>query len=884
MGRVILSLYPADYRELLSADMLATFVRESHRVYDHKRLAGLVAFAIRTLGGFMVAAVRAHAELSMARAANAFKRPAIRLERMGQEARYAARRLARSPAFSIAAVLTLGLGIGGSAAMFTLVNRILLRPLPYPNAARVVALSHDAPGLDMMDGGQSWATFQHYREHAETLRRVALYQEAMINLTGGGAPQRVSLSLVTPSLFAVLGTAPALGRVLDQHDAVAGAPIVVLISEQLWRSRYAADSSVIGRTIGINGREREVVGVMPDRFAFPSPDTDVWMNITDERPGPVDDFYLSGVGLLAGGRSAADVHTELMALVGGLASGARRSPIPFSEWGLLPAIAPLKTAMVRDASSMLWILFGAVGIVLLVAGVNTTTLFLVRAAERQREIDVRRALGAVGRDMRHFFLSEALFLSIAAGAVGAVLAGVALQFVTAWGSDNLPRLAEVRPDGWMLGFTAALTVLIGMTISGVTARQSRSDSSTALMIRTGTAGSADRATHRALVAFQVAMAFALLVGAGLLLRSFAKLRTVELGFNPANVLTFDVSLPFGRYPTYERTATFFEQLVANAASLPGVRAAGAISHLPLSQSAWTSIVEPIEAATAVTNALIPVDLALVTAGYFEALGVPIVEGTFAEGGSRPVLLSAPLAERLFGEEPAVGRLVRRAGDPQRSWNIVSGVVGPVRSHAMHLPATDILYVPVLDVPSDDGFNPGAMTVVIRTTGHPGEIASAARGLVTTLDPELSISNLGPLSRVVSQATARWSFASTLLTASAATALLLGTVGLYAVLSFAVSRRAHEIGIRMALGARAAAVRWMIVKQSGIMAMAGLLGGLLLALAGARLLRGLLYELTPGDPVTLFVMGALVLATALIAGDIPARRAARVDPMRVLRGQ
>lgn len=775
--------------------------------------------------------------------------------------------------------------------MFTLVNGILIQPLPYPEADRLVVMRHAAPGLDMPAADQSEGTFLHYWSRSRVFEDMAVYNENVVSVTDGeGDPERVQVALVSPSFFSTLQIVPVRGRLFTQEDSRPGAPGVVLLSHDLWTRRYGADPGIVGRSVELNRMPKQVVGILPPGFGFPQPETQIWYATElDHAATRLGDLYLSGIGRLKPGVSPEEAEADLDRLIPSLADRYADATAMLQDAQLRAIVKPLKEVVVGGIGSALWVLLGGIGFVLLIACANIVNLVLVRAEHRQKEVAVRMALGASRGDIVRYFVTESLVLAILGGVLGLVIADAAVRLLIAFGPENLPRLHEVRIDGRVLAFTAGLAILASLLFGAVPVFRRGPDPASALKAGGGTANSERQRARRLLVASQVALALTLLVGSALMVRSFWNLRNVDPGFDPEGVLTLELALPYRPYPTYNAAAGFYHRLLEGVRALPGVESAGAVSGLPLVPLP-SFYDEPLAAegdgvaAVATHN--------LVTPGYFEALRIPLVEGRAFEpgdraGGGNPVLVSSTLARRLFPGESALGKRVRRAAGAKEPWYTVVGIVGSVPKETVGGGAAEVLYFPVWDqAPGTDYIpnTPTHMSVVIRTSLPPASLGPAVRRIVRDLDPDLPIANIRTMERIVADTMARTSFTMALLLIAAVVALLLGAVGIYGVISYAVSRRTREIGIRIALGAQAMDVSRLVLRQGTGVVLAGLGAGVLAALALTRFLRVLLFEVSPTDPTTFIVMSLLLLTVALLASYLPARRAARVDPMIALRSE
>jgi predicted permease len=809
---------------------------------------------------------------------------------------YAARRLARSPAFTATASLTLAVGIGATVAIFALVDGVLFRPLPYPDSERLVVIRHAAPGLGLGDVELSDGLYEHYRASNEVFEEMAIWQEAFVNLDGpDGEALRVELALTTPSLLQVLGVRPLLGPGFDGNDDGGRS---VLLSYGLWQRRYGGDPSVVGRMTLVNGAARRVAGVMPRDFRFPRPGIDLWMDLGFDRDDlRVGSFYYRGAARLRPGVTVQQARAELDRLVRTVEGEfPDATPQRLSEMRLTPLVAPMKDDVVGDVRTTLWLLFGAVGFVLLIACANVANLHLVRAVAREREVAVRAALGAARRDLVRYLLAESGLLAAVGGASGTLTAWAAVRVFAKRAPVDLPRLEELAVGGRALACAAVLTAVAGMVFCLLPA---------AGALRAGRGGGlhgAGRAltasprrqrTQRALVAAQVALALALLVGSALMVQTFLRLARVDPGFDHRDLLTFEIAQPLRGYETYERSARFQLALLDSLRALPGVLSAGAVGGLPLTGteggSSWTStsrFLQPLEAEgqPATDGEPREVRARAVTHGYFEAMGISVVNGraprpTDRAAAGSPVLLSANLAARLFRGASAVGRLVRHPDDA--GWNTVLGVVADVREDGNDEPAPEIVYVPLLDATTFPGVGPGYLAFALRTGVPATSLVPAVRRIVGTLDARMPIGSVRTMEEIVSAKSARLTFTMVLILGAGIAATFLGTIGLYGILSYTVGQRRREIGVRVALGAEPGDVVRLVLREGVALTVIGIGAGVAMAALLTQFLEVLLYEVSPTDPATFALTAAALLLVAVMACTVPARRAARVQPVEAL---
>jgi len=812
------------------------------------------------------------------------------LEQAGRELRQAFTRLVRSPGFTTAAVLSLALAIGANASIFAVVERVVLNPLPYPTSDRLVMLDFSMPSRNIPAGFNSMTAreFFFYADHARTMDSLAVYRWEDRTFTGETA-ERIRIARTTPSLATVLRTAPEVGAWLPQAQRRGAAPTAVL-SHGLWYRRYGADPGVVGRTVVLNGVATTVVGVMPASFAFPDAAVEMWIN--EPFPDGIDDDYsFTGVARLRDGASLDEFRAEINQLSRSLAPEA-----PGQGYDALFSTAlTLRDFTVGQIARALWFLLSAAGVVLLVACANIANLFLVRCEARQREIAVRRALGAGSAGVAGYFLAESALLSAAGGALGLAAAWAGIRAVVAAGPAILPRLNEIQLGPVHAVFVIGLSALATLAFGLIPLARLRS-SSASLHDGSRSAVSASRnRTRRVLMGAQVALALVLLVASGLLVRSFVKLRALDLGFDPSSRLTFQIGLPPATYSTRETIVLRHQAILARLAALPGVRSASAVNCVPISGRGFcggaplfregeppprNDTVRPIVASRPVA------------ASFFETLGMPLVIGrgitqADIDSNSPVTVIDETLMRTAFGSENPLGKRIRLA--PHRIngaplWFTVVGVVHTTPTIALAEPRpAPKMYLPMFagrDVfPRVD-----VMTYVLHTSIPPLGLAGAVRAAVKEVDPNLALAQMRTMQDVLDAAAAPRAFTMVLIVIAASAALLLGIVGIYGVMSYVVSQRTSEIGVRIALGAEPRTVMRMIVRQGGNVALAGIGIGLLAALAGGRLIASLLYEVSPRDPAVFATTALTLLLVAVAACWLPARRAARVDPLIALRAE
>ncbi|HUH13844.1 MAG TPA: ABC transporter permease [Longimicrobiales bacterium] len=814
--------------------------------------------------------------------------------------RAAGRRLLRTPVFTAAALVTLAVGIGANTAIFSVVNGVLLKPLPYEDPERLVGTWHTAPGLGFDVLNQSPALYLTYRAESRLLEDAALWDNTTLSVTGLDRPEQVPALLVTDGFFPMLGVSAARGRVFSREDDQPGAPLTILLSHGYWQQAFGGDPGVIGRTLMVSGRQREIIGVLPEGFRFLEHDASIYFPPQfDPAQVFVGNFSYQGIARMKPGVSEAQVKAELEPLV---RVAMQRYPGPVTESMMEQAhfgalVRPLKADQVGDVGSVLWVLLGTVAMVLLIACANVANLFMVRAEGRVRDVAVRTALGAGRRHVAGQFLGESVLLGVAGGVVGLGLAWGGIRLLVAL-APALPRLHEVTLSPTVLAFTLAISVLAGLLFGAIPLlRYGRPDLVSAL--KEGSRGSTGgRERHRArngLVVAQVALALVLLVGSGLMVRSFQALRAVAPGFErPEEVFTFRIGVPGAVEEDPARVALLYEQVHANLAAIPGVRAVGGSSSVTMDRYDSNDPVlvedDPVEA-----GQLPPVRrLKWVLPGYFETMENRLIAGrtlTWDDIHRRAdvALVTEDFAREYWGDaRQAVGRRITIAidltgGAPR--WREIVGVVGSVHDDGVDQAAVPVVYWPAA---IEDFWEPGlmvqrGMAFTLRTAPERmGTLLPQVQRAVWSVNASLPVADVRTLEEIRSRSLARTSFTLVMLVIAAAVALLLGAVGLYGVISYSVSQRSREIGVRMALGAQRADVSRMVVGEGMALAGVGLVVGLVTAFGATRLMSSLLFGVQAVDPLTYGTVALVLAAVALLASWLPARRATGLDPSRTLR--
>jgi predicted permease len=832
---------------------------------------------------------------------------ATTLENTLKEIGFAARRLLRSPAFTVAAVLTLALAIGANAAIFAVVERVLLNPLPYPESDRLIDVTHTATRLSLGPTmGITRGYYFLYRERAHTLEGIALYDTIGATLSGDGDPQRIRVTRATTSFASVMRVWPAVGRWFTEEEDRPGAPPRVVLSYGLWMRRYGGDRGIIGKPISLSGVSTEIVGVMPQSFAFPDATVDGWTMGQVTREMGFGIWLYNAVARLRDGVGVDDARRELNALVPDVVRafpGDAFAQANASFLGVVSVPRTIKEAMVGDVSRALWIVLASVGLVLLVACANVANLFLVRSEARQRELAVRLAIGAGRAGITRYFLAESVLLSTAGAVVGLGVAWSAVRLLVTAGPPTLPRLGEIRLDGVAVLYAFALSLLTAVVFGALPLWRS-------LVIppklnEGGRGNTASRSRYRArhlLMGGQVALALILLVASGLVARSFQKIRDTNPGFNPVSAITFNIALPAGAYPTRASAVAAHQAILDRVSVLPGVTAATAATCVPLSFGCFGNTVQvrgrPFVPGTTFPSVL----FRAVGPGYIETMGIPLIRGRSItrddlERKEPVAVVDDAFAKRVFPGEDPIGQYVISSAPPPTPGGPpgpvplqIIGVVGntPNRSMAEPAPASQ-LDMPMSiaggpDIPAQALVGPDVslMRFVVRSATPPTALLKSIRRAVDAVDPKLAVSQVATLQEMVDRASAQMAFTMTLIAAAAAVALLLGIIGIYGVMSYIVSQRTAEIGVRLALGAEPRSVAAMILRQGSTVAIAGAAIGLVAALAGSRLIASLLYGISPRDPAVFAGTTLLLLAVAGLACWLPARRAARLSPLEALR--
>jgi putative ABC transport system permease protein len=823
---------------------------------------------------------------------------------MRHDLRYAIRTLARTPGFAAAAVLSLALGIGANSAIFSVASALLLRPLPYRDAGRLVILWNRSPGLGIAEDWFSTAQYFDIRNGQQSFDEVAIVIGANANLTGDGEPERIGTIRVSSNLLPMLGVRPLLGQLFVAEDDVPGAAGRALLGYGTWTRRYGGDPAVVGRSIVLNGQTYKIAGVLPPAFSLRQevvPTLGVVADAEVVLPLPLppnapqirsrEDYNV--VAKLKPGATVGRAQAEMDALTARL-RGEHPDLYP-PNGGLTFSVVPLQEQVVGNVRRSLLILAGAVGFVLLIACANVANLLLSRAVARQREMAIRAAIGASRGRLVRQLLTESVLLALAGGALGLVFAVGSLQGIRILGAKSVPRLHEIAIDPAVLLFTLAVSALSGVIFGLAPAlRLGRLNVQRALQDAAGRgvsgAGSLWGRGHglrRLLVAAELALSVVLLIGAGLLVRSFARLQHVAPGFNADSVLTFELTMTGRKYADAQALTETYRQLWRGLAAVPGVTAAGGVSALPLSQMmSWGPIT--VEGRTPPPGEkFINADQRVAAAGYFRAMEIPLLRGRLftdedTRSTPRVVLVDDFMARQIWPGEDPVGKRIRTGGidtNVNAPWMTVVGVVGRIKQDTLESDSRIAVYLPHAQ------FSSRAMNVVVRGGGgSAATLAPVVRAAIRAIDPDLPLYNVRTMASRVDESLARRRFSMLLLTLFAVLALGLATIGVYGVIAYLVSHGTRELGIRMALGATPARILAGVVAHGLAIALAGVGLGLACAFALTRLMRSLLYGVEPSDPLTFLGIALALIAIALIASLVPALRAARIDPIASLRSE
>jgi putative ABC transport system permease protein len=803
--------------------------------------------------------------------------------RLASDVRFALRLLIKRPGFAAVAILTLALGIGATTAIFTVVHAILLSPLPFPDADRLAAVrivSRDGEIFPLPD-----ADFVAWRDQNQTADAVAVWSEDQATLTGDAAAERIDTAEVSDRFFDVLGARALVGRVFQDGDDKPAAPKTLVLGHGFWMRRYHGDPNVVGQTLALGGVAHTIIGVMPASFTYPHELVALWQILTINPPPRRGPFYTRGIARLKPNVGIDELRANLGVVTKGLM---RQYPAP-EDW-TLDAI-PLHESLVGGVKQVLWVLFGAVGFLLLIATANVANLLLARAATREREMALRGALGAGRGRIVGQLLTESIVLAVVSGALGLALATWGTRALLALAPEGIPRLGEVHMNLPVFLFALASAAICGIVFGLVPAWRAARAPLVEMLKEGGRGGigASHRRVQRMLAVAEIALALVLSAGAGLMMRSLAELQRVSPGFDPGHLLTFQVSLPRAQYPQDSQVRGFYDQLVQRLDALPGVRAAGLAISLPPNRLQITDNFM-VEGQVLPPNQSAPVGpVVAVSDEFFAALGVPLVRGRVFDARDEErappvVIVNDALANKYFAGVDPIGRRFKVGGPerpigPNNPWMTVVGVVGDVKYSGLDAAPEPTYYLPHRQS-TWRGQN-----VIVRATSSPGDprmLVNSVREIVAALDKNIPVTAVHTMDELMVASTAPPRFRTALVTVFALVGLLLAAIGIYGVMAYAVAERTHELGVRIALGADRASVLRLVLGEAAALAAAGIAIGLAGAFAATRLIQNLLFGVTSTDTITFAGISVLLAVTALVASYLPARRATRVDPMIALR--
>jgi predicted permease len=824
-------------------------------------------------------------------------------EEMGtllQDIRYGFRGLAKSPGFTAVALLSLAIGISANTSIFSIVDTLLLRPLPYKDASRLVILWNRSPGLGITEDWFSTAQYFDIKTLHHAFQDVAIAIGGNENLTGDGKPERVGTIHVSSNLLPMLGVEPARGRLFASSEDAKGSAGTAVLGYGIWVRRYGSDPDVVGKSLTINGSTYQVIGILPRSFSLPrevlptlggaeQADILLPLPLAPDAAQNRDHEDYNIIGKLKNGVTLQQAQAEMNTLTARLRQDHPANYPP--NGGLTFGIVPLSEQVVGDSRGTLFVLLFAVAFVLLIACANVANLQLSRALARQKEIAVRMAIGANRVRIARQLLTESLLLSLCGGAFGVLLALGSLKWVRMLGPGSVPRLDDISIDGRVLLFTLLISLVSG-TLFGLAPalRISHIDLQSALKVGgrgetvAGAMWGRGKSLRKSLVVSELALSVLLLIGATLLIRSLANLQSVSPGFNPKNVLTMELALTGDRYRQEQPVLSTYKQIMEQLAHLPGVQHVGAITSLPLSRMfAWGPITVEGRISAPGEN-FINADVRVINGHYFEAMQIPLREGRYfneSDTKSSPAvgIVDEYMAKQLWPNQSAVGKRLHNGGITDKDpWITVVGVVGRIKQYTLDSDSRIAIYYPQTQ------FVTSEMNVVVRTSGNPAALYSAARNQIQSVDRDLPILHVVTMEQRVQESLARRRFAMWLLSLFAGLAVALAIIGIYGVVSYVVNQGTREIGIRLALGATPRAILQLVIGRGMALAIPGVVIGLFGSLIFTRTMRGLLFGVSPMDPLTFVAIPLLLVAVALLASYIPAQRATRVDPTVSLRSE
>lgn len=805
-----------------------------------------------------------------------------------QDVRYALRMLLKNPGFTFVAVITLALGIGATSAMFSVINAVLLRPLPYHEPERLVTIWEESPERDLFQIPVSFANLRDWSDQTQTFEQIAAYTFTNLNLSGAGEPARLATVRASANLFSLVGAVPLLGRTFLPEEDSEGSGRVVILSHAVWRQRFGSDPGIVGQSLALNNQAYTVVGVMPSSFQFPvgfgylgkvlNDPMEIYVPLAPtKRELSRGNYSFFAIGRLKPGATIEQARAEMTTIEGRL-----EQQYPDTNTGMGVSLVATREQTVKEIRPALLVLFGAVSFLLLIACANIANLLLARGASRQKEFAIRAALGASRARVLRLLLTESLILSLAGGCLGLLLALWSTDALVALAPDNLPRLHEVGIDGRVFGFTLAVSLATSILFGFIPAiHAAKPDLNEALKegSRGSTGSGAAKRLRGALVSAEVALSLVLLIGAGLMIRSFFRLQQMSLGFNPDNALAVNLSLSPARYPEDRQQAAFFHEALERLQSLPGIQAAGATTGLPLTLNLSGTDFRIEGRPEPEAGKEMMIHTRSVSPGYFGTLGITLIKGRdFSDrdksGAPAAAIINNELTRIYFPNEDPIGK--RITFDDGGSWMSIVGIIDDVKQLGQDSTAKPEVYFPFSQMTSS------SMSLVVRTSSSPASVVASIKDQIQQIDKDLPITDVKTMRQLLAESVSGRRFNMLLLTIFGAVALILAAVGIYGVISYTVSQRTHEIGIRMALGADTRHVLKLVVGQGMWLALVGIAIGLGASFFLTGLMSSLLFGVTATDPVTFVVISAVLTGVALAATLAPARRATKVDPMIALR--
>ena len=807
------------------------------------------------------------------------------MNKLFQDLRYGARIMLKQPAFTLVAVITLALGIGANTAIFSLVNSILLRPLPFREPDRIVRMLQASPKLGLNSWGVSQADFAAYREQNRSFETIALYNSSETNLTGVGEPERLPITVATADFFKVLGVSPLLGRTFVEGEDAPGKNLVCVISYRFWQRRFGGDPNILGKTLSLNNTPTQIVGVMPAEFKMPRLEIELWTPLAHD-PKRMNPYFYSVIARLKPGVQVAQAQTDTTAV---LQEFGRQHPKAAEAAGIAEGngpstiVKPIKEVMLGRTQKPLLVLLAAVAFVLLIACANVANLLLARATARTREIAVRVSLGATPRRIARQLLTESVLLSLIGAIVGVGLAAIGIRTLDKLPITGIVRIEEVSLSGRVLVFTAGLSVLTGLLFGFMPALRAYA-MGIASGMREGARGTlSHRRLNSALVAVQFALSLVLLIGAGLLLKSFHRLESVNLGFNAENTLTMVANLPRAKYDNQEKALQFYGSAIERLRNSPGIKSVGLTSNLPFVDGGSVDgfVVEGQEPLENAGTQIEQAEMVSVTPGTFQTLNIPLLQGrdfqTSDDAKSLPVtIIDEPLARRYWPAGDAIGKRIKTGGN--NAWLTIVGIAGGIKHLSLAEEIRPHMYFPIAQSPD------GRAWFMVRTEGPPTAAIPTFRAAIKQVDPDMPLFLVRTMTDIIDQTLGTQRLTNILLTAFALIALTLAAVGIYSTMSVYVGSRTKEFGIRLALGAEPGALRRVVLRQGMLLTAIGVIVGIGGAFALTRMIASLLFEVSATDPVVFTAIPLLLVIVSLMACYTPARRATKVDPLVALRDE